>query len=311
MKPQAAHAVLGAAVADAASLGLHWLYDPERVAAVARAHGGPAFVPVDAAHYEGVPGYFAHAGRRSGMPTQYGEVLRVMLRSLQASGGSLDVSDYQRRFAAHFGPGGDYRGYIDRPTAGTLANIAAERLAPSGIDDDQLPALATLPALVACGQGDVFEQAVRASNDNDAAVAYGGVFVSLLRKVLAGQPLAQALRDVAGEAPAELAEPLTAALDSAEPDPVAYAEHTGRACHLPMGVPLSFHILARARSFREGVERNILAGGDSAGRAIVVGSVLAAVHGVDGEGGVPLAWLLALDDGAALWRACEEIAALA
>lgn len=61
--------LLGALVADAASLGLHWLYDPDRIAEIATAHGTAAFAPVDAAFFEGATGYFAHAGRHAGMLT--------------------------------------------------------------------------------------------------------------------------------------------------------------------------------------------------------------------------------------------------
>ena len=72
-----AAAVFGALVADAAALGLHWNYDPARVKEVADANGGGAFVPLDAAHYEGISSSFKHALRCDGMQSQYGEVLRL------------------------------------------------------------------------------------------------------------------------------------------------------------------------------------------------------------------------------------------
>lgn len=48
--------LLGALVADAASLGLHWLYDPDRIAQIATKRGSAAFAPVDAAFFEGAKG---------------------------------------------------------------------------------------------------------------------------------------------------------------------------------------------------------------------------------------------------------------
>ena len=65
-------AVLGALVADAASLGLHWLYDVDRIASVV-GDGNAAFMPIDPKYFEGVAGYFAHGQRADGTSSQYGE----------------------------------------------------------------------------------------------------------------------------------------------------------------------------------------------------------------------------------------------
>lgn len=52
MKSPNSAAVLGALVADSAALGLHWLYDPQRIAII-EASKGLAFLQPDPAHYEG------------------------------------------------------------------------------------------------------------------------------------------------------------------------------------------------------------------------------------------------------------------
>ncbi len=58
--PPIASMLVGSLVADAASLGVHWLYDPERIADIASRQGGrSAFTPIDAKNFEGVRGYFA------------------------------------------------------------------------------------------------------------------------------------------------------------------------------------------------------------------------------------------------------------
>lgn len=68
---QVSSLLLGAVVSDAACLGLHWLYDPERIAEIAAAQGGHvAFTPVDPQHFEGVAGYFAH-WRYHGLRARY------------------------------------------------------------------------------------------------------------------------------------------------------------------------------------------------------------------------------------------------
>ena len=139
---RAACALLGAATADAAALGLHWLYDVKHLAELAGEQ--PEFREPSAADFAGKRGYFAHALRRSGDLSQYGEVLRLFSEHL-AAGGELDIRGWQEAFRSHFGPGGAWTGYIDSPTRATLANLAeaaaGEETWPesSGADDVQLP----------------------------------------------------------------------------------------------------------------------------------------------------------------------------
>ncbi|WP_227520185.1 ADP-ribosylglycohydrolase family protein [Marinobacter sp. LV10R510-11A] len=117
------NALAGGWVADAASLGLHWLYDSQRIHEV----GGqsPEFLPPRADYFKGGFGYFAHEGKHSGDTSHYGAATRVLTDSLLASEGALDIRDYQRRFRAFFGPGGLWQGYIDNPTRVTLNNLSA------------------------------------------------------------------------------------------------------------------------------------------------------------------------------------------
>ena len=305
--------LFGALVADAASLGVHWIYTPEKLPEIAKQNGGStAFVPADPANYEGIKGYFAHGARPLGALTQYGEVLRLSIGSILADG-SFDVGSYQTRFAAHFGPGGAYQGYIDRPTRGTLDNIAGEILSPSGIDDDQLPATATLPAVLARYRGGAQEHvraAQRVTNVNDLAALYGDLFTGLIESIFEGAALEAALKDAAQSADPEIQGSLLEALETSETDSSVYAAVNGRACHLPMAAPLIFHILKHSESFAEAVERNNLSGGDNAGRSILIGALMGLVHGHDPKRGIPLRWALRLKDGAEIWDDCVALSKL-
>ena len=113
-------AVLGALVADSASLGLHWLYDFQRVSQV----GGsvPEFIKPDKRHYEDVAGFFAHPMKESGDLTHYGEQLIVSLCSLAENKGEWKPFHYLETFCNTFGYGGRFHGYIDGSTFGTLEN---------------------------------------------------------------------------------------------------------------------------------------------------------------------------------------------
>lgn len=303
--------VMGALVADAAALGLHWIYDPARIATVADTHGSAAFVPITKEHFDGVPAYFAHEQRQNGQLSQYGECLLLAIDNISANQGSLNVATYQTAFVEAFGLGGSYCGYIDRPTRGCLENILAEQLAPSGVEDDQHPALTRLAPLVAVTQDlDASQASLRAAieitNLGEDAVDYGLAFARLLHRVLNGDSINSALTQTAAEiSRTDIRENLEAALTTNETDSVVFGETTERACHLKQGMPLSFHILHHAQSYREAIELNIRAGGDSCGRAMIIGAVYGASIGAEA---LPTGWVLQMADSFSLWQRCESLA---
>jgi len=249
-----AAAVMGALVADAAAMGLHWIYDPARIAEVA-GNGSAAFVPPDARNFENVMAFFAHGARHTG--------------------------DFSH-------------------------NLLAEQTDSSGVEDDQHPAVATLPAIVARyhGAADLDAQvraAIQVTNTAPDALKYGTLFAHTLHSLLDGIPLAAALERAAADDPL-----LNAALTAQETDSVAYGAITQRACHLNQGMPLSFHILSNATSYADAIERNIRAGGDSCGRAMIVGALAGAAWGMDA---IPLDWTLSLTHSAQVWQdVCDALA---
>ena len=111
----------GGMVGDAASMGFHWLYDPDRI----KATGGdtPEFYDADPSVFADVQGTFVHHGKKAGNITHYGDQLLVMMRALAKTKGEFSQAEYEKEFASHFGPGGAYVGYIDRPTQVVLYNL--------------------------------------------------------------------------------------------------------------------------------------------------------------------------------------------
>ena len=115
------NAVLGAFVADAATLGFHWLYDADRIAELAG--DSPEFHEPNPLEYQGVAGYFAAEGKRAGDLSHYGVQLETALTSLFQCGGQWNRFHYQSVFCQTFDRGGSFRGYIDGATAGTLDRL--------------------------------------------------------------------------------------------------------------------------------------------------------------------------------------------
>ncbi len=293
--------VVGALVADAASLGLHWIYDRERIASIEK-EIGLAFVQPNANHYAGVKGYFAHGNKLAGESSGYGEVCLQMLKHF-AQHGDFDRRAYQQEFSTYFGPGGRYVGYVDSPMRKTLQGLLAENvetfLAKSGADDDQLSALATLPALVAAHRTSfdklilLLEAVVPVTHNNDTAVAaaqcVAGVLSTLRDRVSIQEALARSVSFTTGV----LADLLTQALAMNELDSIAAAENFGSACHITQGLPIVFHIANCAPDYMTAIDENIRIGGDSCGRAIILGAMMAAqrVTPQNRSSAIPFSWI--------------------
>ena len=358
-------AVAGAFVADAATLGFHWLYDAARLAELAG--DSPEFHEPNPSEYEGVAGYFAAEGKRAGDLSHYGVQMETALRSLSECGGKWNLFHYQSVFCQTFDRGGSFRGYIDGATAGTLDRLhkgnrelidsaveKARELTTSqigflhkylpkkgalcsgaelekavmdmaglmykdeavlsamrsvvkqydenrsarGADDDQLPAIAKLPVVVARFAGaadfeEVVEQAIRVTNDNDDAVLYGLYAARALQAVIQGASIGEALRsslDSLSSRP-KAGQKMSKALEY-EIDSLSDLGKTfGPACPVSSGIPVATAILKQEPSFVSGVRSNILVGGDNCGRSIWLGALLGAHHGLGGEQGVPFSWL--------------------
>lgn len=360
--------VLGALVADAAAMGLHWIYDQGHICTLAPET--PEFTTPNAQNYKGVPAYFAHGACFDGDQSQYGAQAMVMLRTLAANAGRYDSATYAEAFRAHFGYGGAYVGYIDHATRDTLDNarrfedaaqawtrahplagnarlpktlvakaipllarhkgdalcdifeksvrkshndevivayamelLTALRTLPpiTGAPDIQLPAIAKLPALVAllaaqgCTEGDVFDtaiaSAVRVTSDHETALMYGEISAHMMAGALHHGTVFAALGAGRAVAPPQAAALLDYAHAAEDRDNAAVTRHFGLACDLPMGVPSAAHNIATATSFTDAVRTNIYSGGDTCGRAILVGAVIGAVHGVGGQKGIPQGWI--------------------
>ena len=298
-----ARAILGALVADAASLGLHWIYDTKRLADIG-SRGEPVFLEPDEENYRDCKGFFAHGARPLGAFSQYGECCALMLRQLAGAGGRFQRVTYQGLYRKHFGAGGPYVGYIDKPTRGTLLRLMphedpATYPQPSGVDDDQLPAFSCLPPIVVaasrCGRDeasvwDEVEHVVRVTNNNDRAVDAARAAALLLLALLRGETRAAAIETAAGRADEDLAARMREAVAGDKLDAVAAAGKFGAACHVEQGLPVICHILAHTSSYREAVVANILAGGDSCGRAVVLGAAFGVIDVV------PLGWMARLGE---------------
>lgn len=269
------NAILGAFVADAAAMGLHWIYDVDKVKELGGSE--PEFhAPVD-----------YHQGRQPGQFTHYGDHALVVLESVAARGG-LDLDDYRRRYRERFGEG--YDGYVDHATKELLASGA-------GADDNQAGCFAKLPVLVAVLAEDAefeakMKAAIRVTHENKQAVRFGLAAACALRAAVRGASAADAVADVCRASPA--AEAMVRKVQAADPDMVAFARENGQTCPVPNAFPVALHAALFGGDFKDTVRHSILSGGDTSGRLMLTGALRGATDGV------PEDWLARVADRAAI-----------
>lgn len=280
-----ASALTGALVADAATMGLHWMYDQDQIEKVS-ATGNILFRQPDANVYADQKAYFAHAAKKAGENSQYGESARVVAKVI-ALNGAYDTATHRQIFFDTFGPCGSYHGFADRPTKALVAKMIIEGddiEDISGADDDQMPALCAVPALFAYDQGSgSVEKAVSVTAANELSISGATVLYDCLERINSGEELPSALAASAQLAEPELSSFLQEALAMPAYDPLGAANHFGMPCHMKQGLPVVWHLLLHANDFESVVRDNIRCGGDSCGRSMAIGSIAGAVFGVPEE----------------------------
>ncbi|MFW6215131.1 MAG: ADP-ribosylglycohydrolase family protein [Alkalispirochaetaceae bacterium] len=184
---------------------------------------------------------------------------------------------------------------------------------PPGPEDAQMPALAKVAPIVALYAGseellERLETAVRATNNSDLAVAYATGLARALEGIVLGtavealgnpgpdtpvdpDALVTYLEECFSLLPEENRITLSKALSMLSQETKAITLKFGPACDCAMGVPSALHNLATNHTFVEQTRVNIWACGDSAGRAMILGSLSGALYGIGGERGIPEDWI--------------------
>jgi ADP-ribosylglycohydrolase len=192
VRRRAVAAVVGAACADAASMGLHWVYDMEKMRALTGGREASA-----AFHEPPADAFYTYP---SGMPSPHGQQTAALLHSLVETRGFSAAAYAARNFEAF---GIDFEaqgGYLDASTRGFLREVRNGAAWPgaTGVDDWQANCIARLPPIVAAFAGDAMllprvEEALRVTQNSDVAVAWGTAAARVLEGVILGATPVQAV----------------------------------------------------------------------------------------------------------------------
>jgi ADP-ribosylglycohydrolase len=275
-------AVIGAFVADALSLGVHWVYNTGVI--------DKKFGRVEQ-YYDPLTSY--HKGKKAGDFTHYGDQMLVLLESV-ISGGGFDAHRFAETWRTFFA---DYGGYFDKATNATLENMdAGKGLTDSASDSDDLAGASRLAALVPVYHDNrellvrAAREQTRITHNNERVISSADFFARSVFAVLDGQPPRAAVEATlkAHFSDSPIASLITMGLESRDRDTREAIAEFGQMCSVEAGLPGAVHLIARyAGDFKTAMVENVMAGGDSSARGMMAGMVLGAAHGMEA---IPATW---------------------
>lgn len=296
MNDKAKGMVLASLAGDALSLGVHWIYNTRVI--------DKKWGRVEAYLKPERPTY--HPTKDRGEFTHYGDQTLVLMKSIAAAGG-FDPDHFAGDWQAFFA---SYDGYVDAATKETLANISAGKdirsVGSPSLDlagASRIAPLAyryrnDLEKLIACARAQT-----SFTHNSLPVVASAEFFGRLAFKVLGGETPLSAMQAIVDEGFQK--EPFSRwiqrGLQSIEKETREAILDFGQMCEVEAAFPSVIHLIAKyEKNLKEALIENAMAGGDSAGRGLLLGMVLGAHLGM---GAIPEAWLADL-------KAYSEVMAL-
>jgi ADP-ribosylglycohydrolase len=292
--------VLGSFLGDSFSLGVHWIYDVNRIK--------KEFERVETL-LKPLPDSY-HPTKDRGEFTHYGDQAMVLLESVSAKG-KFDLEDFSSRWRALFE---DYHGYLDQATKATLQNFGSGKsIRDAGSLSSDLAGAARIAPLVFLLRDDqdaLLEAAAaqtRMTHNNPLVIASAEFFARVCWKVLRGTPPTSAISSIAAEhfRASPLSEWMKMGIESRPKDSVSAIAEFGQSCHVNHAFPSAIHLISKYENdFKEALIQCVMSGGDSAARGMIVGMVLGAHLG---EKHLPQEWVLSLKKGKEIVRLLDNM----
>ena len=276
--------VFASLAADSLALGAHWIYNTNVI--------DKKFGRVETYLKPERPTY--HPTKARGEFTHYGDQTMILLESVSRCGG-FDLNDFSQRWQLFFET---YDGYFDGATKGTLDNIKSGKLpAEAGSDSDDLAGAARIAPLLVVYRNDpeklvASAEAQTAFTHNNSLVVQSAAFFSTVAlHILKGTSPVTAVKQAVTEkfSSAPYGEWVEMGLQSIDQNTRQSIKDFGQMCETPAAFPGVIHLIAKYENdLKQALVENVMAGGDSAGRGLIVGMTLGAYLGMEA---IPQQWL--------------------
>jgi len=282
MKSSVLGAIYGAFVADALSLGAHWVYDINEIKETFPSYDG---------YYDPITEY--HGDKKAGDFTHYGDQAAWLLESISLDK-EFSLASFSSRWKEYMS---DYKGYVDGASKTTLENLnAGKSPLESGSSSQDLSVvgrISPLALLYSDKQKDFEDAAVlqtKMTHNSRSAVESTRFFSQLLYLVFQGYtPKNSLLAMLSATDHPVVEEWIKVGLASVEHDTTEAIASFGQSCNVKGGCPGALHLILKyENNFEEAMKQNVYAGGDSAARGMVAGMILGAYNKLEG---IPQQWI--------------------
>ncbi len=273
--------IQGALVANAASLGLNWVYNIPYLKKL-KDKQDITFIPIDPAKYKRArKAVMAYPHAKVGDVSLQGHILTWVYDALSADS-HLDKNAIETMIYDQIKPGGDYQGWVESYGKKLIVNRLNEELEtkaePLTLNDSQLV-------------GFSFYLAAKALDlSNDQAYGYAKIFTEREEYRQWYDVFDQLIADVKTMS---VKEALQKSLDSVPNQyrfKCAQAVHAKKfedilkvvntACDIEHAIPIIYNVLALSDDFKSAVELNTVIGGASSDRGLMLGAILASAYDI-------------------------------
>jgi ADP-ribosylglycohydrolase len=275
---------------DSLALGVHWIYDIRVI--------DEKFGRVESFVKPAQPTY--HPTKDRGEFTHYGDQTMVLLESVAHCQG-FDLGHFAESWQALFKT---YKGYFDGATRATLQNFAAGKGPREAGSSSTDLAGASRIAPLAYAYANELDQLIAAARAQTAlthnhpqVIDSAEFFARVVYQILQGATPTGALQEVvAGHfARSPYSRWVEHGLQSVDTKTRQAVQQLGQMCEAEAAFPAVIHLIGKYESdLARALVENVMAGGDSAGRGLIVGMVLGAYCG---RTAIPAHWISELKAG--------------
>ena len=250
--------ILTSLVADAYSLGAHWVYDEKQLQ-------NPSI------NWEelNTPLSLWHKGKLAGEFTHYGDQTYWLYKFLEDKE-TFDENEYFKYWQERIN---SYNGYIDGASRETLENIKND-VKPSGSNSTDLSIVGRFtPLLLVSKSKEEFienvEKFVKLTHNSKKAINASIFFAKVLLESLEGKDFQETIISLKEQSSEDIKNLVNRGIDSKDKNTFETIREFGPACDIDEGFSGIIHLLYKYTNLKEMLINNAKAGGDSSARAMI------------------------------------------
>lgn len=270
--------LLGSILADAFSLGAHWVYDCDKI----KQHFGE----YDRLH-DPLPGSF-HTNRKKGEHTHYGDQTLLLLEFF-AEKGEFNTDEFKKFWCERMEK---YDGYLDHSIKDSL--LALKEGKEWGSSSTDLAGASRIAPVIYCNSDK--ERGVEAAilqtkvtHNNQEVLLAAEFFARVAYEVLEGKSPKRSIEDTTKDMDNSwIYTNVEKAVNCLGLPPEKAVGELGQACTISGALPATIYIILKYEDdYRKAMIANVMAGGDSAARGLLAGMIIGAYR----EDTIPKEWL--------------------